>query len=25
VIAICGMGPINFHNTEAGTPGWRQL
>ena len=25
VIAICGMGPITFHNTEAGTPGWRQL
>ena len=25
VIAICGLGPINFHNTEAGTPGWRKL
>jgi hypothetical protein len=25
VIAICGMGPITFHNTEEGTPSWRQL
>ena len=25
VIAICGMGPISFHNTEAGTPGWRKV
>lgn len=25
VIAICGMGPIMFHNTEPGTPGWRKL
>ena len=25
VIAICGMGPITFHATEAGTPGWRKV
>jgi hypothetical protein len=25
VIAICGIGPITFHNTEPGTPGWRKL
>ena len=25
VIAICGIGPITFHNTEPGTPGWRRL
>jgi hypothetical protein len=25
VIAICGMGPITFHNTEPSTPGWRKL
>jgi hypothetical protein len=25
VIAICGMGPITFHNTEPNTPGWRKL
>ena len=25
VIAICGMGPIAFHNAEPGTPGWRKL
>jgi hypothetical protein len=25
VIAICGMGPITFHNTEEGTPSWRQV
>jgi len=25
VIAICGIGPISFHNTEPGTPGWRKL
>jgi hypothetical protein len=25
VIAICGIGPIAFHNTEPGTPGWRKL
>ncbi|HXZ01555.1 MAG TPA: cupin domain-containing protein [Stellaceae bacterium] len=25
VIAICGMGPITFHNAEPGTPGWRKL
>jgi hypothetical protein len=24
-IAICGMGPITFHNAEPGTPGWRKL
>ena len=25
VIAICGMGPITFHNAEPGTKGWREL
>jgi hypothetical protein len=25
IIAICGLGPISFHNTEAGTPNWRKL
>ena len=25
LIAICGIGPITFHNTEPGTPGWRKL
>jgi hypothetical protein len=25
VIAICGMGPIMFHNTDPSTPGWRKL
>jgi hypothetical protein len=25
VIAICGIGPITFHNAEPGTPGWRRL
>jgi hypothetical protein len=25
VIAICGLGPITFHNTEPNTPGWRKL
>ncbi|SRR6266436_7151659 len=25
VIAICGMGPITFHNTEEGTPSWRRV
>jgi hypothetical protein len=25
IIAICGVGPIAFHNTEPGTPGWRKL
>ncbi len=25
IIAICGMGPITFHNAEPGTPGWRKL
>lgn len=25
VIAICGMGPITFHNTDPSTPGWRKL
>jgi len=25
IIAICGIGPIAFHNTEPGTPGWRKL
>ncbi len=25
VIAICGLGPITFHNAEPSTPGWRKL
>ena len=25
VIAICGIGPITFHNAQPGTPGWRRL
>ncbi|HEV8029349.1 MAG TPA: cupin domain-containing protein [Stellaceae bacterium] len=25
VIAICGMGPITFHNTDPATPGWRKV
>ena len=25
VIAICGIGPITFHNSEPGTPGWRKV
>jgi hypothetical protein len=25
VIAICGLGPITFHNTEPNTLGWRKL
>jgi hypothetical protein len=25
IIAICGLGPITFHNAEPGTPGWRKL
>jgi len=25
VIAICGLGPIVFHNTEPNTPGWRKV
>jgi hypothetical protein len=25
VIAICGMGPIAFHNTDPTTPGWRKV
>jgi hypothetical protein len=25
VIAICGMGPIVFHNTDPATPGWRKV
>jgi hypothetical protein len=25
VIAICGIGPITFHNSEPGTPGWRKI
>jgi hypothetical protein len=25
IIAICGIGPITFHGTENGTPGWRRL
>jgi hypothetical protein len=25
VIAICGMGPITFHNAEPGTQPWRQV
>lgn len=25
IIAICGLGPITFHNTEPKTPGWRKL
>jgi len=25
VIAICGLGPITFHNAEPGTPGWRKI
>ncbi len=25
VIAICGIGPITFHNAEPGTTGWRKL
>lgn len=25
IIAICGMGPITFHNAEPGTLGWRKL
>jgi hypothetical protein len=25
VIAICGIGPISFHNSEPGTPGWRKV
>jgi hypothetical protein len=25
VIAICGMGPITFHNTDPATPGWRKI
>jgi hypothetical protein len=25
VISICSIGPIVFHNTEPGTPGWRKL
>jgi hypothetical protein len=25
VIAICGLGPITFHNAEPDTPGWRKL
>jgi hypothetical protein len=22
---FCGIGPITFHNTEPGTPGWRKI
>jgi len=25
VIAICGIGPITYHNAEEGTPNWRAL
>jgi hypothetical protein len=25
VIAICGMGPIMFHNADPSTPGWRKV
>jgi hypothetical protein len=25
VIAICGLGPITFHNAEPNTPGWRKV
>lgn len=25
VIAICGLGPITFHNTDPNTPGWRKV
>ena len=25
VIAICGIGPITFHNSAPGTPGWRKV
>jgi hypothetical protein len=25
IIAICGLGPITFHNTEPDTPGWRKV
>ena len=25
VIAICGMGPITFHNTDPSTPAWRKV
>jgi hypothetical protein len=25
LIAICGIGPITFHPTETGTPGWRKV
>jgi hypothetical protein len=25
VIAICGIGPIAFHNTDPTTPGWRKI
>ena len=25
IIAICGLGPITFHNTDPTTPGWRKV